>query len=153
MLKLQAKAYLLAFKALLLMTNLAVSLRFIFWRKRWMNSQTPSMLAYQVRREKTSRFCSSPSSLGLVHGSAASTMRKISLWAKRRRVVRGRFEAELRWFIGSPAKIKILICPECLKPIEIAHHYCPEGKPLVVIDDCYFFWNPYAKCNYRPGSL
>ena len=35
-LKLQTQARILALKALLLMTHLAVSLRFIFWRKRWM---------------------------------------------------------------------------------------------------------------------
>ena len=59
-LKLQAKARILALKALLLMTDLAVSLRFIFWRKRWMNSQAPSTPVWQVRRKRPSRLSSSP---------------------------------------------------------------------------------------------
>ena len=52
-LKLQTQARILALKALLLMTDLAVSLRVIFWRKRWMNSQAPSTPVCQMRRKKT----------------------------------------------------------------------------------------------------
>jgi len=54
-LKLQAKARILALKALLLMTDLAVSLRFIFWRKRWVNSQAPSTSICQVAKKKDPR--------------------------------------------------------------------------------------------------
>jgi len=38
-------------------------------------------------------------------------MRNFSLWLKRRRVVRGRLEAELRGFLWFSAMIETPVCP------------------------------------------
>lgn len=78
MLKLQAKERILAFKALLLITNLDVSLWFIFWRKYCVNSRDQRQFV-KYQEKSLNGLSNSHSSPRMVQPSAASKMRNLSL--------------------------------------------------------------------------